>query len=57
MMNIFHNNRWFIWTLVLVIAIGLLTTSYIWFSIGEFDKMSGELVSSDQNRAASATRR
>lgn len=44
MASLFENNRWFIWTLVLVIAIGFLTISYIWYSIGEFDRLAAGLL-------------
>ena len=36
--TLFVNNRWFIWTIVLTLAIGLLTVAYIQYQIGEIDK-------------------
>ncbi len=35
---IVHPNRWLIWTIVLAVVIGLLTTAYIEYAKGELDR-------------------
>lgn len=40
MKNLVHNNRWFVWTLVLVCAIALITLAYIEYSKGEIDRVT-----------------
>ena len=45
MTDVFHKkNRWFIWTLVGLVAIGFITLGYIEFAKGEIDRSTVELL-------------
>ena len=41
---IVHPNRWLIWTIVLVVVIGLLTAAYIEYAKGEVDRETAQLL-------------